>query len=95
MDHLFSFISLQDLLLLNLDQVQAYLTSIHSLDGAENNIERYYEATRGIYTIIHIIDEALQHHSLIFSTEQSLHLANLRRILYAAHQSRLSVLSDI
>ena len=65
-----------------------------SLNRAEDSIERYYEATRGIYSIIHIIDDLLYQQITRLSTENRSHLLALRNLLYRHYQSRLDLLSE-
>jgi hypothetical protein len=88
-------ISLQDLLSFDLQQVQSHLRSLHSIERAQESPERFYDETRGIQIIVHIIDEFLSQQFIRLNTANRSHLLDLRAILYSAYQSRLNLLSRV
>ena len=53
------YISLEDLLSFDLQQVQLYLNSLHSNNRPQYSPGQFHNETRGIYNIIFTIDEFL------------------------------------
>ena len=86
-------ISLEELLSFDLQQVQLHLDTLHSSTRAQESPERFHNEIRGIYTIVHIIDEFLNQQIIQIHTTDRSHLLALRAILYSAYQSRLILIS--
>ena len=95
MENFSDFISLDQLLTLSIDEVQAHLNSLQwpSINDLES-LEAFYKETRAILLIIFVIDAFLAQSFLIHYIESQSHLFALRTILDDEHQTRLDFLSN-
>ena len=95
MENLSGSISLEQLLTLNIDEVQAHLNSLQwSSLNDRASLETFYKETRAILLIIFIIDTFLAQPLLIYYIEYQSHLFALRTVLNDEHQTRLDFLSN-
>jgi hypothetical protein len=95
MDSTLGFISLDSLLSLNIDEVQAHLNSVQwpSLtDLCPSNV--FYQETRAISLITAAIDSFLVLPLLIPNTDNRSHLQSLRTVLVDEHHSRILYMSN-
>ena len=97
MDHSSGFITLDGLLSLNIEEVQAHLNSVqwpiaNELDSYSYNV--FYSETRAIFLITIFIDAVLQQPLLFRCSESQAHLFALRSILIDEHQTRLIYLGN-
>ena len=95
MNHSYGFVTLEDLLLLNIAEVQAHLNSIQWPNISDlESFNIFYNETKAIFLIIASIDAFLEHTSLTRCAESQAHLFGLRSILSDEHQTRLIHLSN-
>ena len=84
------FITLDGLLVLNIDQVQAHLNSLQWPDTNDSELfEVFYRETRAIFLITIAIDAFMAQPLVLRCFESQAHLLALRLILLDEHQSRL------
>ena len=95
MTHTTGFITLDGLLTLNPDEVQAHLNSVQwpSLNELDPS-STFYQETRAIYLISTAIDAFLVLPSLISDTIIRSHLQALRAILVDEHHTRILYMSN-
>jgi len=95
MDHSLGFITLDSLLNLNIEAVQAHLNSVQWLNINDlDSFNVFYSETRAIYLITVFIDAFLEQPLLLHRFECQSHLSALRSILIVEHQSRVIFLSN-
>ena len=95
MDRSFGFVTLDGLLSLNIDQVQAHLNSVQWPDpNAVEISDVFYQETRAIYLITTAIDAFLEQTIVIRHNTSHTHLLALRTVLLEEHQTRLTYLSS-
>ena len=94
MDRSLGFITLEGLLSLNIDQVQAHLNSLQwpSISDAQS-FDVFTKETTAIFLIITFIDTILVVPTSLRCVESQSHLIELRTILIDEHNSRLIHLS--
>ena len=94
MDHSFGFVTLDGLLALNIEEVQAHLNSVHWPNTSDlESYNVFYSETKAIFLITVFINAFLEQPLLIPSIEAQAHLLTLRSLLLDEHQTRLVYLS--
>ena len=95
MDHTLGFITLESLLNLNIEEVQAHLNSVQWINTSDlDSFNVFYSETRAIFLITVFIDAFLEQPLLLHRFECQSHLSALRSILIVEHQSRVIFLSN-
>ena len=95
MDNSSGFVTLDGLLSLNIEEVQAHLNSLQWPSHNDTNLlDIFYRKTRAIFLILTAIDAFLAQPFLVQGTEHRSQLFNLRTVLVNEHQTRLSFLSS-
>ena len=88
------FITLDGLLLLNIDQVQAHLNSLQWPSTSDlESFDVFARETKAIFLIIAFIDTVLAQPMFLRCAESQSHLFELRSILTDEHETRLIHLS--
>jgi len=95
MDSPSGYITLDGLLSLNIDQVQAHLNSVQWPDRIAVELDDvFYRETRAIFLITTAIDAFLEQTIVISCFTSQSHLLALRLVLLDEHQARLIYLSN-
>ena len=95
MDNSLGFVTLDGLLNLNIEEVQAHLNLVQWPNT--NDLESFnvfYSETRAIYLITVFINAFLEQPLLLRCMESQAHLFALRSILIDEHQTRLIYMSN-
>lgn len=91
MDHRVGFITLNGLLTLNVDEVQAHLNSVQWPNPTDlRPFAVFYQETRAIFLIIATIEHFLEH--LVLAPDIRTPLLALRTVLDDEHRARLQYL---
>jgi hypothetical protein len=95
MDHSLGFITLNSLLSLNIDEVQAHLNSVQWPSNNDlGSFTVFYSETRAIFLITVSIDAFLEQPAILHCIDSQAHLSALRSLLLDEHQTRLIHLSN-
>ena len=95
MNHTVGFITLDGLLTLNPDEVQAHLNSVQWPNPADlNQLTTFYQETRAIFLIIASIESFLVELPLNNNIDMRSHLLALRAVLDDEYQTRLHYMSN-
>ena len=95
MDHTLGYITLNGLLSLNTEEVQAHLNSVQWPNTNDLvSFNAFYSETQAIFLITIFIDAILEQPTLAQDNESQNHILALRRILHDEHQTRLIFLGN-
>ena len=94
MDHFLGYITLDSLLTLNIDEVQAHLNLVQWPNPNDfSPFAIFYQETRAIFLITATIESFLAQPLLIPDTATRSHLLALRTVLDDEHRTRLHFMS--